>query len=129
MGKTLDEFQVLQIARVLGDPVRFSIYRHILEIGEVRCGDICIETPVRASTTSHHLKMLCDVGLITSRREGQGVYYRPVPSTMQSFVGFLRDLRKEPFPGIRKIPAKGSASNPMRKEQRAAAPALAAHLR
>ena len=91
----IEEMHALRIARALGDPVRFSIYRHIVEMNEMRCGDICTETPVRASTVSHHLKLLSETGLIESRREGQGVYYRLVPATLTAYLNYLRDLLRK----------------------------------
>ena len=91
----IEEMHALRIARALGDPVRFSIYRHIVEMNEMRCGDICAETPVRASTVSHHLKTLSETGLIESRREGQGVYYRLVPATLTAYLNYLRNLLRK----------------------------------
>jgi ArsR family transcriptional regulator, arsenate/arsenite/antimonite-responsive transcriptional repressor len=87
---TINESHALEIARALGDAVRFSIYRHIVEMEEVRCGDICVNSPVRASTVSHHLRMLAEAGLIESRREGQGVYYRWVPSKLDAYLKYFR---------------------------------------
>jgi ArsR family transcriptional regulator, arsenate/arsenite/antimonite-responsive transcriptional repressor len=129
MKNLMDECRVLQIAKVLGDPVRFSIYRHILETDEVRCGDICVKTPVRASTTSHHLKMLSDAGLIESRREGQGVYYRSAPSTLRSFVWFLWALQhKEASPNIKTNKRQTARSTPKRKARRTVLSPVAADL-
>ena len=116
MKNHMDEYRVLQIAKVLGDPVRFSIYRHILGADEIRCGDICVETPVRASTTSHHLKLLSDARLTESRREGQGVYYRSVPSTLRSFLGFLRTLQHKEDPSPLKA-SKRQLSRPILKRK------------
>jgi ArsR family transcriptional regulator, arsenate/arsenite/antimonite-responsive transcriptional repressor len=92
---TINESHALEIARALGDAVRFSIYRHIVEMEEVRCGDICVNSPVRASTVSHHLRMLAEAGLIESRREGQGVYYRWVPSKLEAYLKYLRKLAQK----------------------------------
>jgi hypothetical protein len=37
--RPIEESEVVQIVRVLGDPVSFSIYKHIVEMNELRCGD------------------------------------------------------------------------------------------
>ena len=89
----ISEVHAIKIARALADPTRFFIYRNIIDADEMRCGDICMETPVRASTVSHHLKVLSDAGLIKSRRMGLGVYYRPVPEILEAYLQFLRKLR------------------------------------
>jgi ArsR family transcriptional regulator, arsenate/arsenite/antimonite-responsive transcriptional repressor len=102
---SIEEPDAQQIARALGDPTRFAIYRHLAEIDEMRCGDICLDTPVRASTVSHHLKVLSDAGLIISRREGQGVYYRAVPKRLKSYLTYLRRMARAEQPLQRGSPA------------------------
>ena len=88
----IEEQEAVQIARALGDPNRFGIYKDLAEISELRCGTICLNTPVRAATVSHHLKVLASTGLIESRREGQGVYYRTVPERLKAYLRYLRKL-------------------------------------
>ncbi len=89
---SIGELDAQQIARALGDPTRFAIYKHLAEAKEIRCGDICLDTPVRAPTVSHHLKVLSEAGLIESRREGQGVYYRAVPERLRVYLKYLRKV-------------------------------------
>jgi ArsR family transcriptional regulator, arsenate/arsenite/antimonite-responsive transcriptional repressor len=91
---SIEESDAQQIARALGDPTRFAIYKHLAENDEIRCGDICLDTPVRAPTVSHHLKVLTDAGLIISRREGQGVYYRAVPERLKAYLKYLRKMAR-----------------------------------
>jgi DNA-binding transcriptional ArsR family regulator len=43
---------------------------------EVRSGDIAKAIGLSAATTSEHLRQLAHIGLITSRRAGNTVYYR-----------------------------------------------------
>jgi DNA-binding transcriptional ArsR family regulator len=43
---------------------------------EVRSGDIAKAIGLSAATTSEHLRQLAYIGLITSRRAGNTVYYR-----------------------------------------------------
>jgi len=46
------------------------------EMPEVRSGDIAKAIGLSAATTSEHLRQLAYIGLITSRRAGNTVYYR-----------------------------------------------------
>jgi ArsR family transcriptional regulator, arsenate/arsenite/antimonite-responsive transcriptional repressor len=103
---SIEEPDAQQIARALGDPTRFAIYKHLAEIDEMRCGDICLDTPVRASTVSHHLKVLSDAGLIISRREGQGVYYRAVPERLRAYLKYLRRMARADQPLHHGSPAR-----------------------
>jgi DNA-binding transcriptional ArsR family regulator len=36
--------------------------------------------------------VLSDAGLIESRREGQGVYYRAIPGKLKAYLKYLRKL-------------------------------------
>lgn len=90
----MEEPHAVQIAKALGDIVRFSIYKHISEANEIRCRNICMEAPVRASTVSHHLKVLSDAGLIESRREGPSVYYKSIPERLEAYIKYMRKIKK-----------------------------------
>jgi DNA-binding transcriptional ArsR family regulator len=47
-----------------------------IEMPEKRSGDIAKAIGLSAATTSEHLRLLTKTGLVTSRREGNVVYYR-----------------------------------------------------
>ena len=47
-----------------------------VEMPEKRSGDIARAIGLSAATTSEHLRLLAKIGLVTSRREGNVVYYR-----------------------------------------------------
>jgi ArsR family transcriptional regulator len=44
---------------------------------------------VSAPTISHHLKVLREIGLVTSERRGTWVYYRVAPSVLASMGRIL----------------------------------------
>jgi DNA-binding transcriptional ArsR family regulator len=90
-----DELRAVRVARAFCDHTRFLIYKHIAEVNEMRCQDICLGTAVCASTVSHHLKVLSDSCLIESRREGQAVYYRTVPNGLRAYLKVLRTLERK----------------------------------
>lgn len=92
---TLKEKDAAQIAKALGDPKRFSIYKQIAQNDEVYCGEICEKHAVSPGTVSHHLKVLTDLGLITSRKEGLNVYYRSVPETFAAYVRYLKEMNSK----------------------------------
>ena len=92
---TLKEIDAVQIAKALGDPTRFSIYRQIAQGDEVFCGEVCDRHSVSPGTVSHHLKILTDLGLIKSRKEGLNVYYRSVPATFAAYIGYLNSLHQK----------------------------------
>jgi ArsR family transcriptional regulator, arsenate/arsenite/antimonite-responsive transcriptional repressor len=91
MGKMKDD-EVAQIARALGDPNRLAIYTQIAHHDELFCGEMQAKHAISAATLSHHLRVLADLGLITSRKDGLNVYYRIVPEKFAAYVKYLTEL-------------------------------------
>ena len=90
----MTEDEAALIAKALGDPTRFSIYQQIARGEEIYCGEICAKHTVSAGTVSHHLKVLSDLNLISSRKEGLNVYYQTVPERFTRYIEYLAQLRR-----------------------------------
>jgi len=88
MGK-LNDSQAAHIARALGDPNRLAIYTQIAQSEELFCGEMQAKHTISPATLSHHLKVLAELNLIASRKEGLNVYYRAVPETFSSYLKYL----------------------------------------
>ena len=66
--------QIIKLFKALGDENRIQILR-LLQGGE-KCGcQLLEEMSISQSTLSHHMKILCDVGIVLSRKEGKWMYY------------------------------------------------------
>lgn len=89
------ESEATKIAKALGDPNRFSIYRQIAAEDEVYCGEVCERHSLSPGTVSHHLKVLTDVGLVSSRKEGLNVYYRSIPAKFAAYLQYLAGLNEK----------------------------------
>lgn len=85
----MDRAQIERISKALGDQTRLMIYEAIAECDQMNCRDIASLQGVTPATVSHHLKTLADAGLIDSRREGQFIYNKAVPETMEEYVRSL----------------------------------------
>ncbi|QQK77943.1 winged helix-turn-helix transcriptional regulator [Salicibibacter cibarius] len=75
----LDEetlFTVSQTFKALSDPTRIRIL-HLLSIKECSVNTIAERLSLSQSTVSHQLRLLKNIRLVTSRREGTSVYYSP----------------------------------------------------
>jgi ArsR family transcriptional regulator, arsenate/arsenite/antimonite-responsive transcriptional repressor len=88
----MKDLEVAQIARALGDPNRLSIYTQIAQNQELFCGEMHAKHEISAATLSHHLKVLSDLGLITSRKEGLNVYYRAIPEKLGHYLKYLANI-------------------------------------
>src|SRR3984893_11918422 len=93
MAKMTDN-EVAQIGRALGDPNRLAIYSHIAQHDELFCGEMHAKHAISSATLSHHLKVLHDLGLITSRKEGLNVYYRVIPERFAGYLQYLAGIGK-----------------------------------
>ena len=69
MSKTKDQ-QMAATFKALGHPVRIQIVRQLIKYGACFGGDISAQLPVAASTTSQHLKILKEAGIITGTVDG-----------------------------------------------------------
>ena len=92
--------------KAMADPLRL---RMLAMIATSPGGEACVcdlsevAAGVTQPTVSHHLKVLKDVGVLTSQRRGTWVYYRITPefgpavrSLLETFVPAARDAADEP---------------------------------
>jgi ArsR family transcriptional regulator len=80
------------ISRVLSDPRRFQILKHIAAQPCAACTGLRAAFPITAATLSHHLKELESSGLIETIRRGKfldAVFCRP---TWQAYLAELQKL-------------------------------------
>jgi len=99
----LDDF--LRIAKALADARRFAILERIAGSDDAACRHLCEEFPVSQPTMSHHLRLLVDVGLVETRRDGQYVHYRLRAETVRAYVATLEN-RLNPEPSRRRTAAR-----------------------
>ncbi|MEO3869774.1 metalloregulator ArsR/SmtB family transcription factor [Nonomuraea sp. B12E4] len=80
-----------QVFKALGDPVRLRIVSIVASHagGEVCVCDITGAFELSQPTISHHLKVLKEVGLLTSERRASWVYYRLVPEALGELSALL----------------------------------------
>ena len=64
----------LAALRALADPVRLAVVDELSRDGACAC-ELRAQLGLSAPLLSHHLKVLRDLGLLTSRREGTRVVY------------------------------------------------------
>lgn len=85
----MDREQIERISKALGDQTRLAIYEAIAGCDQMNCSEIVSRQGITPATVSHHLKTLADAGLIECRRDGQFIYNRAVPQTMEQYVRSL----------------------------------------
>jgi ArsR family transcriptional regulator len=82
---------VAEALKAVSDPIRLRVLSAIAtaEAGEVSAGELAAMTDVTAPTVSHHLRVLKEVGLLTSERRASTVYYRIAPEVQHAVAVLL----------------------------------------
>ncbi|MBQ7902720.1 MAG: winged helix-turn-helix transcriptional regulator [Oscillospiraceae bacterium] len=82
-----------RIFKALGDRNRLEIMDLISE-NELSAGQILQQVKMAQSTLSHHMKILCDSGIVNSRKDYRWVYYTINEEVAQEVSKILTDWVK-----------------------------------
>ena len=85
------------VFKALSDENRIRI------LGQLRSGEKCACKLLEAlnisqPTLSHHMKILCDAGLVTGRREGKWTHYSIRCEGISRVRGMMKELLPEQIP-------------------------------
>ena len=79
------------VFKALSDPTRREILR-LLSRGEKTAGELASKFDMAKPSMSHHFAVLKDAELISSRREGQQIWYSLNTTVVQDAIGWVMDL-------------------------------------
>ena len=77
--------------KALGDPTRREIL-NLLRRGEMTAGDLAERFDMTKPTMSHHFSVLKEADLLTSRRDGQQIWYGLNTTVVQDLMAWAMDL-------------------------------------
>ncbi len=80
-----------KVFKALGDPRRAMIV-DMLSCGELCACKILERFAMSQSTLSHHMKLLCECGLVGGRNEGKWTYYSLSSEGVAGIKQFLSDI-------------------------------------
>ena len=87
----MNEMDIALICKALGDANRLKIVK-MLSDGE-KCGCKLLESfEITQPTLSHHMKILCECGLVETRKEGKWLHYSLNCETLTAFKVFISSL-------------------------------------
>lgn len=80
-----------ELFKALSDKNRLMI------VDMLSCCELCAckllkDLNITQPTLSHHMKILCDCGLVNSRKEGKWIHYSLNEKTVQNFKEFLYSI-------------------------------------
>lgn len=79
--------------KAIADPTRREILR-LLRKGEMTAGDLAERFDMTKPTMSHHFAVLKEADLLTSRRDGQQIWYGLNTTVVQDLMAWAMDLIK-----------------------------------
>lgn len=74
--ESVDAEKVMALFKVLSNDTRIRILHHIIRSGEATVSDIARSLEMKPQAISNQLIRLSDTRMLTSRREGNNVFYR-----------------------------------------------------
>jgi ArsR family transcriptional regulator len=87
----MNSTQIAQICKALGDANRLQIVQ-MLQDGEMCACRLLEAFDITQPTLSHHMRVLCDCGLVCVRREGKWSHYSLCCETFSAFKDFIGKL-------------------------------------
>jgi len=80
--------------KAFGDSTRLEI------VDMISCGELCAcvileRFNITQPTLSHHMKILCDSGLVKGRKEGKWTHYSLDEKAVQRFMEYLREVTSD----------------------------------
>ena len=74
----LEAVKVMALFKVLANDTRIRMLHHIVRSGEATVTDMAKALGMKPQAVSNQLMRLSDTGMLSSRREGNNVFYRVV---------------------------------------------------
>ena len=87
----MKEINYINIFKALSDTNRLEILKMISENEKCAC-KILQNFNISQPTLSHHMKILCDSGIVKSRKEGKWSFYSIDRETLEYFQSFINSL-------------------------------------
>jgi len=99
-GKPVDCEQIAALAKALAHPARVKVVETLLRRRTCIGCDFVEETGLAASTTSEHLRILKEAGLIVGEIARPRVCYSLNPAAVRPLCGFLGLIEVAPPPSL-----------------------------
>ena len=83
------------VFKALADENRLRVVEALAGTGETCACELLDELAVTQPTLSHHMKVLCDCGLVACRREGRWCHYSIVPESARELSSFFSAMAEK----------------------------------
>ncbi len=86
---------LVEVLKAVADPARLRLLSLLVAAGdeEVRVGDLVAPVGLSQPTVSHHLRILCDSGLVEMEKRGVFTYCSIVDGALEPLVSSLMTFK------------------------------------
>lgn len=84
----MGDIKLVKQLKAMGDENRLRIL-HMLSGGELCACRLLEDLSIGQPTLSHHMKILCDSGLVNARKEGKWMHYSISKEAMQDMADYF----------------------------------------
>ena len=91
--------EYVRVFKALSDANRIRILELLCESEECACV-LLDDLQISQATLSHHMKILCNSGIVTYRQEGKWKYYRINTDGCEYAIKLIEKIRNEKLGGI-----------------------------
>ena len=88
----MNTIDIAGICKALGDPNRLQIVQMLAD-GEKCACKLLEKFQITQPTLSHHMKTLCECGLVDVRKEGKWSHYSLHAETVEALGDFINKLK------------------------------------
>ena len=89
----MNDFEVSKICKALGDENRLKIISLLVD-GEKCACELLEKFRITQPTLSHHMKILCDSGIVNARKEGKWIHYSISQEGIEEAQKYLYTLKE-----------------------------------
>lgn len=87
----MENRKIAAVFKAFGDENRIQILQ-LLKDGEKCACHLLEEMNITQPTLSHHMKLLCDAGIVIGRKEGKWMHYSISGEKMEGVIDYLKAL-------------------------------------
>ena len=91
----VEAVKVMALFKVLANDTRIRMLHHIVRSGEATVTDLAKTLGMKPQAVSNQLMRLSDTGMLSSRREGNNVFYRVVNSCVSPLLDLALCLMED----------------------------------
>ncbi len=94
ISSDMTQDKIVKVCKALSDKTRIQILAHLKGVELCAC-DLCAGLSIPQSTLAHHMKILCEAGLVIARKEARWMYYHVSVAAAEQLAQSVLELTQQ----------------------------------